>query len=110
MRLLRPAIGSAALVLGVATIALLTVPARAATVAPAPAQAPAPAATCTQQSFLEGTLVSDVDIARLAHDAGFSGEDWVISVAVAKAESAGWTRARLINVDCSVDRGLWQIN
>jgi hypothetical protein len=29
---------------------------------------------------------------------------------VAEAESAGWTHARLINTDCSVDQGLWQIN
>jgi lysozyme-like protein/carbohydrate binding protein with CBM5/12 domain len=79
--------------------------------APAHAASPVgPAAVCQQQSFLEGQHLSDVRIAELARDAGFRGEDWVISVAVAKAESAGWTRARLINTDCSVDRGLWQIN
>jgi hypothetical protein len=73
-------------------------------------QAVAPAATCTQQSFLEGDHYSAVQVAQLARQAGFSGNDWVISVAVAEAESAGWTHARLINTDCSVDRGLWQIN
>src|SRR6266513_3031669 len=67
-------------------------------------------ATCTQQSFLEGDHYSAVQVAQLAHAAGFNGNDWVISVAVAEAESAGWTHARLINTDCSVDRGLWQIN
>jgi hypothetical protein len=70
----------------------------------------APLATCTQQSFLEGDHYSAVQIAELARNAGFSGTDWVIAVAVAEAESVGWTRARLINTDCSVDRGLWQIN
>jgi hypothetical protein len=75
-----------------------------------PSQTVSPAATCTQQSFLEGNLYSAVQIAQLAQQAGFAGNDWVISVAVAEAESAGWTHARLINTDCSVDRGLWQIN
>src|ERR1700704_5691242 len=60
-------------------------------------------ATCTQQSFLEGELYSAVQVAQLARAAGFSGNDWVVSVAVAEAESAGWTHARLINTDCSVD-------
>jgi hypothetical protein len=69
-----------------------------------------PLATCTQQSFLEGDHYSAVQVAQLAQQAGFTGNDWVISVAVAEAESAGWTHARLINIDCSVDRGLWQIN
>jgi hypothetical protein len=67
-------------------------------------------ASCTQQSFLEGDHYSAVQVAQLAQQAGFSGNDWVISVAVAEAESGGWTHARLINTDCSVDRGLWQIN
>src|ERR1700754_2697518 len=67
-------------------------------------------AVCTQQSFLEGDHYSAVQVAQLAQQAGFGGNDWVISVAVAEAESAGWTHARLINTDCSVDRGLWQIN
>jgi hypothetical protein len=70
----------------------------------------APLATCTQQSFLEGQHYSAVQIARLAQQAGFTGNDWVVSVAIAEAESSGWTHARLIDTDCSVDRGLWQIN
>jgi hypothetical protein len=69
-----------------------------------------PLASCTQQSFLEGDHYSAVQVAQLAQQAGFSGNDWVVAVAVAEAESAGWTHARLINTDCSVDRGLWQIN
>src|SRR5256714_5132999 len=68
-----------------------------------------PQASCQQQSFLEGDHFSAVQIAQLARSAGFSGQDWVISVAVEEAESSGWTHARLINTDCSVDRGLWQI-
>lgn len=66
--------------------------------------------TCTQQSILAGTHFSDVQIARTARSAGFSGYGWQISVAVSLAESSGWTRAVLINTDCSRDRGLWQIN
>ncbi|MGC9668429.1 carbohydrate-binding protein [Planosporangium sp. 12N6] len=113
----RAAVG-ATLFVATAVAALLTTPASAGT-RPAPVDHPAaagrpaavaPRATCQQQSFLEGDHYSAVQIARLARDAGFSGNDWVTSVAVAEAESAGWTRARLINTDCSVDRGLWQIN
>jgi chitodextrinase len=69
-----------------------------------------PLATCTQQSFLEGTHYSTVQVAQFAHGGGFTGNDWVISVAVAEAESGGWSHARLIDTDCSVDRGMWQIN
>jgi hypothetical protein len=78
--------------------------------ADASGQSVQPLATCQQQSFLEGDHYSAVQVAQLAQQAGFSGNDWVIAVAVAEAESAGWTHARLINTDCSVDRGLWQIN
>ncbi len=92
-----------------ALVLLQSTAAHAGTVAPK--QKPAKIlATCTQQSFLEGDHYSAVQVAQLARAAGFSGDDWVISVAVAEAESAGWTHARLINTDCSVDRGLWQIN
>src|ERR1700761_5253076 len=86
-------------------------PAFAGTLRPPGAAAPIRAlASCTQQSFLEGDHYSAVQVAQLAQQAGFGGNDWVIAVAVAEAESAGWTHARLINTDCSVDRGLWQIN
>ena len=113
MRHLRTVVGIATLVLGAATVLLHTVSAQAGTRPNTPttgSPAGIGAQACQQQSFLEGEHLSDVEIARLARGAGFSGEDWVISVAVAKAESSGWTRARLINTDCSVDRGLWQIN
>jgi len=101
-----------ALLLTAATVVAVSAPAFAGTrpAGPAAPQAARPQATCTQQSFLEGTHDSAVQVAQLARDAGFSGNDWVVSVAVAEAESAGWTHARLINTDCSVDRGLWQIN
>jgi hypothetical protein len=93
-------------------VAVLSAPAYAGTrpTVPPSGQHNTPRATCQQQSFLEGDHYSAVQIAQLARDAGFTGNDWVISVAVAEAESLGWTRARLINTDCSVDRGLWQIN
>jgi hypothetical protein len=113
MPLPRAVASGAILFVAAATAALITTPAFAGTrPAPAGPVAPrvAPQATCQQQSFLEGSHYSAVQVAQLARDAGFSGNDWVISVAVAEAESLGWTRARLINTDCSVDRGLWQIN
>lgn len=67
--------------------------------------------TCTQQSTLAGTHLSDLQIAQYARDnGGLHGNGLVISVAVALAESQGWTKAVLINTDCSRDRGVWQIN
>ena len=84
-------------------------PAASAGTRPMDGAAPA-TVTCTQQSILDGIHFSDVDIARTARSAGFSGYGWQVSVAVSLAESSGWTRAVLINTDCSRDRGLWQIN
>lgn len=58
-----------------------------------------------------GSKVSDVDIAKLAYNAGFRGEDVKWAVAVALAESGGDAGAvNNKNRDGSVDRGLWQIN
>jgi Lysozyme like domain/Carbohydrate-binding module family 5/12 len=65
---------------------------------------------CQLQSILDGTHFSDVQIAQTAKNNGFTGNGLVISVAVSLAESSGWTRAVLINTDCSRDRGLWQIS
>jgi hypothetical protein len=114
MVLSRTAAGGAVVFVAAAVVSLLAAPAYAgARPAPSPAGRPAlasPQASCQQQSFLEGDHLTTVRVAQLAQQAGFSGNDWVIAVAVAEAESAGWTRARLINTDCSVDRGLWQIN
>jgi hypothetical protein len=70
----------------------------------------APSATCTQKSTLAGTHLSDKQIAQYARNAGLHGNGLVISIAVALAESQGWTKAVLINTDCSHDRGVWQIN
>jgi len=104
----------AALIAGAAVAALLIAgPAQAATrteARPVETHAIAVQATCQQQSFLEGVQYSAVQIAQLARNAGFTGNDWTVSVAVAEAESAGYSHARLINTDCSVDRGIWQIN
>ncbi|GAA5201519.1 hypothetical protein GCM10023322_81630 [Rugosimonospora acidiphila] len=108
MFLTRRAIAGAAMMLAAAVAALLSTPAYAGV--GASAVAAAPQATCTQQSFLEGTHYSTVQVAQFAQQGGFTGSNWVISVAVAEAESAGWSHARLIDTDCSVDRGLWQIN
>lgn len=75
-----------------------------------PAARIAPNATCTPVSTLTGDHYTAVQIAQVAQQGGFSGNDWTISVAIAEAESSGWTRATLVDTDCSVDRGLWQIN
>ena len=103
--------------IGVATAALLVGPvllsatAYAGTVPSAPASQQAPlAATCQPRSFLAGSHYRAIQIARVTERAGFRGRGWVVSVAVSLAESGGRTRARHINTDCSVDRGLWQIN
>lgn len=50
------------------------------------------------------------DVAALAAEAGFTGDDVAIAVAVAKAES-GWRSVRSKqNRDGSYDHGFWQIN
>ena len=78
----------------------------------APAGVAAPASPlCTQKSTLAGTHLSDKQIAQYArNNGGLHGNGLVISIAVALAESQGWTKAVLINTDCSRDRGVWQIN
>lgn len=106
MRMTR-SLARAGLLCAVAAAAALFGAAARADAAPATV---APLATCTQQSILAGVQYSAVQIAQLAQQAGFTGQDWTISVAVAEAESAGWTQAELIDTDCSIDRGLWQIN
>lgn len=65
---------------------------------------------CTQQSILGGWHLNDTQIAQYARNAGLHGNGLVISIAVALAESQGWSQAVLINTDCSHDRGVWQIN
>ena len=49
-------------------------------------------------------------VARAAKDAGFTGNDLVIAIAVAKAESGWRSNARNGNTNDSLDCGLWQIN
>jgi hypothetical protein len=120
MFLSRRAVAGATMLLAGALAALLSTPAYASTGSArvgtaqagssSAAAAAAPLATCTQQSFLEGTHYSTVQVAQFAQQGGFTGTNWVIAVAVAEAESAGWSHARLIDTDCSVDRGMWQIN
>ncbi len=111
MLLKRGVLTGATLLLAAGAALLIGGPAYAGTAAPhAQAAVVRPLATCTQQSFLEGTHYSAVQIAQFAQAAGFTGTNWTISVAIAEAESAGWSHARLIDTDCSVDRGLWQLN
>jgi len=59
---------------------------------------------------LAGSHYSGLQLAKTAKQGGFSGNGWVISVAVSLAESQGRTKAVLVNTDCSHDRGLWQIS
>src|SRR5438445_513524 len=99
-----------ALVLGMVAAVLSASPALAGTRPIGPSAHISPNATCTPVSTLAGDHYSAVQIAQLAQSAGFTGNDWTISVAIAEAESAGWTHATLVDSDCSVDRGLWQIN
>jgi Lysozyme like domain len=90
-------------------LAGLTVTAAQAGTIPAGAAA-SPQDTCTVTSTLAGDHYSAVQVAQTAKNNGFSGNGLVISVAVALAESSGWTQAVLVDSDCSRDRGLWQIN
>lgn len=107
----RTAARGPALVLAAALATLLAAsPALAGTRPIGPSARVAPNATCTPVSTLAGDHYSAVQIAQAAQQGGFSGNDWTISVAIAEAESSGWTRATLVDSDCSVDRGLWQIN
>ena len=75
-----------------------------------PADASGTQATCQQKSTLAGSHYSGLQLAKTAKQGGFSGNGWVISVAVSLAESQGRTKAVLVNTDCSHDRGLWQIS
>lgn len=75
-----------------------------------PADVAGTQATCQQKSTLAGSHYSDVKLAQTAKSGGFSGNGEVTAVAVALAESQGWTQAVLVNTDCSHDRGLWQIS
>src|SRR5688500_1335097 len=53
----------------------------------------------------------DIDICvSSGRAAGFDGENLVVAVAVAMAESRCDPSARGVNTNGSIDRGLWQIN
>jgi hypothetical protein len=79
---------------------------------PASVQASAPVEhkTCRSVSKSDGDQLSAAQLAKLARDAGFTGDGLVNAVAVALAESSGFTKALLVNENCTRDRGLWQIN
>jgi hypothetical protein len=79
---------------------------------PAHVQASAPVEheKCTSVSKSEGDQYSAGQLAKLAKDTGFSGQGLINAVAVALAESSGFTHALLVNENCTRDRGLWQIN
>ncbi len=55
-------------------------------------------------------LLTPLQVARVAYNAGFRGENLVLAVAVAGAESDFYTNAFNRNNDGSTDMGLWQIN
>jgi hypothetical protein len=81
-------------------------------VPPAHVQASAPVEPekCKSVSRSEGDQYSAGQLAKLAKDAGFTGQGLINAVAVAMAESSGFTHALLVNENCTRDRGLWQIN
>lgn len=56
------------------------------------------------------TTLSPIDIAAVARQAGFTGYDLTLAVAVCLAESGGRTEAMHRNTNGSTDFGLWQIN
>ena len=57
------------------------------------------------------THLTDLQIAQVAHDAGFTGSGLVTAVAVALAESGGQSAAtNTVGNSHGTDRGLWQIN
>jgi hypothetical protein len=100
----------AAAVFAVVVTTTLAGPAAAGTIPQGAVHVVAPADTCTVTSTLAGDHYSAVQIAQTAKANGFSGDGLVTSVAIALAESSGWTQAVLVDSDCSRDRGLWQIN
>lgn len=75
-----------------------------------PDSAPVAHEKCASVSKSEGDQYSAGQLAKLAKDAGFTGQGLINAVAVALAESSGFTRALLVNENCTRDRGLWQIN
>jgi hypothetical protein len=77
---------------------------------PASAQSPVEHRTCRSESRTDGDRLTAGQLVKLARGAGFSGDGLVTAVAVALAESSGYTKALLVNVNCTRDRGLWQIN
>lgn len=86
------------------------VPGAAAPPASVQASAPVGYKTCQSVSRSEGDQLSAAQLAKLAKDTGFTGDGLVNAVAVALAESNGYTKALLVNENCTRDRGLWQIN
>lgn len=57
------------------------------------------------------TRLTPYQVAALAHRQGVAcGANLVRSVAITGAESGRYQYAYLVNTNCSIDRGLWQIN
>lgn len=71
---------------------------------------PLPEQKCQSHSSYGGEQYAPERLAKLAKEAGFTKQDLVTAVAVALAESDGWSKAVLVNENCTTDRGLWQIN
>jgi hypothetical protein len=68
------------------------------------------AAAAPAESSKASPKGSGAVVAQAAKDAGFTGNDLVIAIAVAKAESGWRSSARNGNTNGSLDCGLWQIN
>ncbi len=68
-------------------------------------------AACTTIVVTPAQAAGDIDLCvSVGRVAGFSGENFVVAVAVAMAESRCDPAARGVNPGHSIDRGLWQIN
>lgn len=69
-----------------------------------------PSVGCTDQGLFDGTQYPPSQIAWIARNAGFTGDGLTTAVAIALAESDGYGHALHVDVDCTVDRGMWQIS
>lgn len=56
------------------------------------------------------TKLTDLEVAQLVYRAGWRGDDLVTAIRIVLGESGGNPRARNVNKNGTVDRGLWQLN
>lgn len=66
--------------------------------------------TACAESTVSGTQYSDSQLQQFAANAGFSGGELNKIVNIAKRESGGWSGAKCVNYNGTVDRGVLQWN